>query len=306
MGYSEESFAYLPIEQKVEYFLELSEYFAPGKVADFIRRNYKLSNRICIRETQNGDIHGFSKFGGLPLAPEGFEFPKDEDGQSALFLGQIHIRDFNRWHTRDLSGDGIIYIFGTVVEEYGSYHLKDILMRYSNQTQGLRAIDLPEDSAEFGIFPERDMMIYEEINIPDSDSVINDLAEMGFDENGIYSELKELISTYEERKSFKFLGYPGSVQHCALFEAEMKQQKLLFYGNTEYTDESFMQTYLELRERSLNWRLFLELDMMLFPGLERYEGNFNAGMDGVFFVMLSKEDLDELRLEKAVTIYQAT
>ena len=244
----------------------------------------------------------------MPLAPAGFEFPKVDEGQEVLFIGQIHIADFNQWQksTRELNGEGIIYMFGTIIKEYDSYRLNDILLRYSDQTHDLLAIDLPEGSREFGIFPERDMMIYEEINIPDQGTSTFDLEDMDANDANIYSELEDLIKNYDVRKSFKFLGLPSPVQHCTLFEAEMKQQNLLFYSKAEYTNEMFMETYLRLRECSQDWRLLLELDMMLFPQLEKHEGSFNSGMDGVFFVMLRQKELDEIRVEKAITIYQST
>lgn len=83
-----------------------------------------------------------SKFGGLPLAPAGFEYPKDAEGNPALFIAQIHIGEFNQWHisTREFKGAGVIYFFGTVVGEDGTHRLKEILVRYSDQISEVQEI----------------------------------------------------------------------------------------------------------------------------------------------------------------------
>ncbi len=67
-----------------------------------------------------------------------------------------------------------------------------------------------------------------------------------------------------------------------------------------------MAGYLKLRPLSLDWRLLLELDAMSLPKLPGYKGNFNAGMDGVFFVMIREKNLEDMKLEEVVSVYQST
>ncbi len=86
----------------------------------------------------------------------------------------------------------------------------------------------------------------------------------------------------------------------------MKHQKLFFFGDQKFDDESFMAGYLRLRPLSLDLRLLLELDAIGFPKLSVYNGDFNAGMDGVFFVMIREKDLEGMRLEEVVSVYEST
>ncbi len=308
MGYSDDAYALLPIENKVEYMLEIADGFTSARIAQFIRQHYKISTRIYFQEPEKVGIEGLSKFGGLPLVPAGFDYPKDAEGNPALFIAQIHIGEFNQWHisTREFNGEGVIYFFGTIVEEYGSHHLKEILIRYSDQVSDLKEIPLPEALKDFGTYPELDMLIFEEINIPGSQSCLIDLENMSAADTALYEEMEGILNSYYSPESFRLLGLQNSVQHCVQFETEMKQQKILFYGDKKYDNESFKQTYLKLRPHSLDWRLLLELDAMAFPKLLNYKDEFNAGIDGVFYVMIRQNDLDDMRLEKALTIYQCT
>ncbi len=308
MGYSDEAYAQLPIYDKIDYVLGIADKYTSPKIAQFIREHYKISTRIYFQEPAKGGVEGLSRFGGLPLAPAGFEYPKDAEGNPALFIAQIHIGEFNQWHisTREFKGQGVIYFFGTIVGEYGSHHLKEILVRYSDQISEVQEIPLPEGLKDFGTYPEMDLMIFEEMNIPGSQGCLVDHENLIDDDEVLYDEIEEILNSFYNPESFRLLGHPNSVQHCVQFEAERKQQKVLFYRDEEFDNDSFMEGYLKLRPLSLDWRLLLELDAMAFPKLPGYNGDFNAGMDGVFFVMIREKDLEDMRLEEVVSVYQST
>lgn len=122
-------------------------------MAEFIKDNLKLFLKIVIRDDQQSLL---SKFGGLPLAPKGFEFPKDANGRSALFICQLHLGALKHFPTiRDFSGDGILYFFGTIGRNKRDNIFGDILIRYADQIDDLHFVTLPGDLVDYGTYPQK-------------------------------------------------------------------------------------------------------------------------------------------------------
>lgn len=65
----------------------------------------------------------WAKFEGLPIAPERFVFPKDNDKKSSLFIGQIYFGELKKFKTfktlSQIKGDGILYFFETINKKKG-------------------------------------------------------------------------------------------------------------------------------------------------------------------------------------------
>ena len=90
MFLSSEEYQRLTINQKIAYFSSIVDLIGVGRIASFIKSNITSSIHLILKNKE-GET-GLTKFGGLPVAPKDFVFPKDASGKSALFIGQIHIR----------------------------------------------------------------------------------------------------------------------------------------------------------------------------------------------------------------------
>lgn len=88
-GLTVENYQSLTIKQKIEYFSLLADFVGVGRVPEFIKSH--IGTNIKLRPIGSEGMAGLTKFGGLPIAPGGFAFPKDEKGKSALFIGQIYM-----------------------------------------------------------------------------------------------------------------------------------------------------------------------------------------------------------------------
>lgn len=307
-GISIDNYHTLDTEAKVSYYLSIVDLLGVDRVPDYIKANYRLG--IKLMPDDIGEDTGFTKFGGLPLASNDFVFPKDRNGHSAIFIGQIHIKELNEWvkATKEFSNDGALYLFGTVVDYDGYYSFGDLIVKYSNNVSNTEQVNLPADLNKFGTLKEYDMRIVEEINIPPQKSSLWIDTEMTGSELNSYWHLQEILRGYTYFNSTKILGHPNQIQGCTLLEAELKHNQLGWFAN-DYNpndQEGLIRTMNENIPKCRDWRLLLEMDGDAFSELSAFEGTFNKYNDGTYYMMIKQTDLDNMNFDNVETIYQCT
>ncbi|HOY06698.1 MAG TPA: DUF1963 domain-containing protein [Saprospiraceae bacterium] len=266
-----------------------------------------MANKIVPKERE-GEA-GLTKLGGLPVAHPGFQFPKDRNGLSSLFIGQLYINDFNQGSrsTQEFKNDGVLYFFGTIVRQDDLYSFGDIIVTYSEEVENVVEIALPDDLASFGNLKEQDLITAEEINIPPLESSLWTGPSMSKAENDSYLYIQEILREYGYVDSIKLLGHPNQIQGCVLLEAELKDKNLLWFGS-HYADNKneVSQIINDNIPECRDWRLLLEFEGNVFTELSNLKNNFNNYMDGRYYVMIRQGDLDSMNFTNTVTVYQVT
>lgn len=97
---------------------------------------------------------------------------------------------------KQFKGEGVLYFFGTICHILEVPRFKDILVCYLEQTNDFTTIDLPADIEKYGVFTETDLLIKEEINIPQWNTPLWIGAKMSSEEFESYIDIKNLINHY--------------------------------------------------------------------------------------------------------------
>ena len=316
-GISPQQFHELSVSDQSAYFLSVVELYGSPRVHAFIQQHIEPSLRLA-----PGDgpyTGGLSKLGGLPLAPEGFRFPKDPEGRRAVhFLGQLHLGELNQHFstTRRLRGDGVLYFFATIaVDEDGwepRYSYYEALVEYAVEVKKGQHVPLPEDVQQFGAHREHDLYIVERLSIPDRDTSLWEESEMTEEERRTYSELDAILEEYCEYSGShglsgnKLLGHPFQLQGCVLLEAEFKQHSRGDYAPGEgYVDPDHIDKETKaLTPQSRSWQVLFEFDNFYLPELPQFDDSFNQYESGRYYVMIQTDDLARMDFSKTITIYQ--
>ena len=302
-----QDFDQLSTKEKKRFISVLADIFGVGRVPGFVH-SY-LEPALYFNPSGDYDGVGKTKFGGLPLAPKEFTFPKDNQGNSLLFIGQMHIGALKqRFKTcQRFKGNGILYFFGAREVTHDIYHgFKSIMVQYSEATKDLHPVALPKDLDEYGIFEEAGMDILEEITIPESDSSLWPGGEMTDEERESFNELYFFLEYYNWSRTMDYLqllGNPASVQHCVLFQAQLSHLKQPWPSTEEWE-----RVVREVKPHAKEWKMLLTLDIMnkYFRKLSKFSGEFNQYMDGNFYVLIKNADFDWMNFNTTVSIYQST
>ena len=296
------------IDDRLAYQLSVVEIIGSDRVQQFIKRHSKFS--LVLLPNEEDSSGGLSKLGGAPIAPEGYCYPKASNGQSALFLGQLHIKELNEWFStsKEFSEEGVLYFYATVVKEDDYCSYGDIIVEYSNEVANMKELPLPDDLAEFGILREQDIQIAEEINIPPQETSLWEGEEMTDEERNMYHQLEGILEQYNVFYGSNILGYPHQIQGCVLLETEFKQTKRGWYSSDFNSDDQneIQKAITESTANSREWRTLFQMDGDAFSELSKFKGSFNEHHDGRYYVMIKQEDLDRMDFSRTVTIYQCT
>lgn len=306
-GLTVSDFHRLTTKEKKRYFSTLFEVVGVGRIPEFLKSTMEPALKFAPANTE--DVVGLTKFGGLPIAPKGFNFPKDKHGQSLLFIGQMHIGELKqRFKTSEqFKGNGILYFFGTPRIYDEKYHsFENIRVLYSEATRGLASINLPEDLRRYGTFEETRLNIMEEITIPDLDTSLWPGEKMADEESDSFREIELFCQYYNWTRTMEhlqLLGYPESIQHCVFLETEIRQTR-----GTWPKEDEWEQVVKAATPNTKQWKMVLMLDTNshYFRRLSNFNGIFNEYMDGNFYVMIKKVDFDTMNFKNTVSIYQST
>lgn len=247
----------------------------------------------------------------MPIAPNHFTFPVDKNGKSAIFLCQLSIGAFKtiKFHpANQISGNGILYFFATIYENEENCCFDEIIVKYEENLQDLSFISIPEDISQFGSFKVKNLAYAEEVSIPECDSIIYHYKLTKSDDKNKYEYIESIIEDYMNFCGFQFMGYPKSVQNCVMLESELTDKKLGWFDPNGFDPDHFDEIVQRVQPDASLWKLLISFDMMddYFNNLCTYDGEFNSGMDGVFYLMIKQEDLDRMDFTKVISIYQCT
>src|SRR5574343_133060 len=307
-GISVESFYNLTSPQKLDYIKNIAEFISPDRVGNFINDNLKFSTKFITKEKEGGI--GLTKFGGLPYCTSDIYFPKDANGKSALFICQMHLAEINQWFetTKEFKGTGVLYIFSSIKSEDEYEAFNEVIILYSNSTDNLKELDLPDDLTNFGVFEEMDLMVVEEINLPPNETSLWQFEEMTNEERNRYWYIEAIINRINVFGGSKILGHPIQMQGCVLLEAELKSKSKGWYDPNGFDNDKYKELVKETEPNAIEWRHLFDIDPLdaYFRKLSSYDKEFNEYMDGRFYIMIRQQDLNEMNFKNIETIYQCT
>ena len=306
-GPSVDRFNLLTTKQKARYYSVLADIAGVGRVAEFLKSH--MQPALYFAPAAKIDGAGLTKFGGLPVAPKGFDFPKDNQGKSLLFIGQMHIGELKQHFKtcQEFEGKGILYFFGSTRASHDKYYgFESIVVLYSEATKDLATVELPPDLKEYGVFAETGMVITEEITLPDCQSSLwtgEEITDEEYESCRIIDGFVEYYNWSRTMDYLQLLGCPKSIQQCVLLETEIRHSGRSWPGTDEWE-----KVVKELTAKAREWKVVLMLDVMqkYFKTLSNFKGVFNEYMDGCFYVMIRKMDFDNMKFGNTVSIYQST
>ena len=307
-GLSIEAFYDLSTQERREYLVKLIENITTGRVQNFAKKHLSLATKL--RPIVDSEPTGFSKFGGLPDCPKDFVYPKNDKGISQLFLFQLDLGELsNELESSQQIGDqGFIYVFAALNDSETYPEIENLSFHFVPQNYDLQPVDLPDDLKDFGAYPEMDLMLVDEWNLPPNDTSLWQGDEMTRKEEEEYGYLVSILNSYNGMQGIKLLGHPDQIQGCVLLEAVLKQQQQAWY-NPKGFDQSDFETIIEkLKPLTTHWQMLLELDAdeNFMKNLPKFKGHFNEYIDGKFFLMIKKEALNILDFSKLMMIHQST
>lgn len=215
-----------------------------------------------------------------------------------------------------MNGEGILYFFGTITIQHEIYHsFEEILVCYSEQTIDLTDIAIPQDIKEYGMFAENDMIAAEEICMLDEESSLWEGKEMTEEERNIYQQLEEMIQAYNYfdppdtsyYNSINIMGHSPQIQGCVLYETALKHLKQGWYSpDKNQYDNSKEPEKQTMLNAALQWRHLFSFRTDCFTKLSQFEDEFNLQMDGIFYVMIKQDELDNMNFTSTESVYQHT
>jgi len=306
-GISQEKYHNLDYSAKKLYVRSIVNLLDSNRIHKFIDSNLKPTIKLVNKE-KNKERKGLTKIGGLPNLPKGETYPKDDNGQSCLFLSQIHISEIKKHFSsiKYWKGNGILYFFSTIDLENEDYPtFGKIIAKYFENPTNLNEKEVPNDIKKFGHFIEQNVDIIEEINIPNEEYILWKEKIMSVEERNIILYIIGILRELNLFLSDKLLGYPEPVQGCVYREAELIDKKLLWYGNKPYNNDDIVKTYESIRLDSEKWTLLYQFEADNYTKLSNYKGEFNF-MTGAYYVLIKKEDLKQMNFNNTVTVLQTT
>jgi uncharacterized protein YwqG len=254
--------------------------------------------------------HSLSKFGGLPLAPKGFRFPKDEKGKSALFICQFHLGALKHFPTmKEFRGDGILYFFGAIGGSVSSDVFGDILVRYADKVDSLHFVTLPDDLVDYGTYPQKQLVFDEQIAMPEGDdNFVPDEIPSG-EEDDCYHYLASLLWHFNREQIFALLRPSAQIPPAYLFSTYLRYANLTYHDwsdvDISVSQKKFEQLKADGMEmaKTLQWRHLFDFESQprdTFQ-LNNFKGDFDRYQEG-YTVMISQKDLDNMDFSKVITI----
>jgi uncharacterized protein YwqG len=314
-GYSWEAYKLLASQDKIKYFKAVVDLYPFTPISVFIKEHIQLT--IAMFPIDDADTGGLSKLGGLPTAPANLSYPMDKNGNCTLFIGQIHLGEFNQWFdsTRELAGRGILYFFGSIRVSHNTYYSFDeICVRYSEETKDLTEISLPDDIKEYGVFEEKNITAVEEISLPPLSSTIVEQENWDDEKPSLYRRLEMLTEVYNyfdppQGNYFdciRLLGFPQPVHHCVQSETVQKNLRQGWYDPDKTHNEKPIEMTPDRVAEILEWRHLFSFPAELFRKMSAFRGQFNEHMDGIFYVMVKDTDLKKMIFDNTESVYQST
>ncbi len=200
----------------------------------------------------------FSKIGGLPEVPAGFEWPLWKD-RSLSFLAQIDLAEVeNDTNLDDLPTTGKLYFFYDYEQETWGFDPKDRgswRVFLLEETGDLQPLPVPKDADEYGAYYEKRVDFRKFAPYPSLERLDIDLKSIPDDDwDAIEDKLPEV---YNDLPAHQLGGYPLVEQNdCMELECQLASNGLYVGDSSGYNDPRAK----ELENGADEWRLLLQLD----------------------------------------------
>jgi hypothetical protein len=300
-------FRQLSIREQHVQLVAFTELYDVGNMTQYVDEKFKPMIKLNLLDGQK--LTGLSKLGGLPIAPPGFQFPKNSKKQSGIFICQLDLQEVRKFPAgNEFKGDGILYVFGILDETRKEPDLGEVMVTYSGSREKLTTIPLPADSERFGVFHEIPVAFFEMSELPIDDMRGWTGQTMTPEEDDFEEYLQLILDGFIERKSFSLLRPQSHVQPEYYERAVISHLKL---HDHKWLDDNgevvFRHKYLadlgNDYQDSFQWRHLFEFcfkPVELFT-LSNYPHKFSPYSEG-HTLMIPQQALDEMDFSKVVLV----
>jgi uncharacterized protein YwqG len=272
----------------------LKEEFAKNGIEEhwgYFKPLLKKELRLFLKSTDGGIKSGTSKIGGQPELPANWDWPKDQNGKSLSFIGQINFAELSEFNFDNIPKNGLLSFFYSGTQEAWGFDPKDkdaFKLVYTREPVNLQRYYFPSDLDEYSIFKETGIEFKESVSLPNWEdervrAVLNDKemnAYMDIWENG------DLIN--------KFLGHSNNIQGQMELECELVTNGLYLGDTSGYNDPRAE----ELKKNVNDWTLLLQVDS------DHEKTGMMWGDSGRLYFWIRTEDLNKDNFDKAWCILQ--
>ncbi|MCA0429017.1 MAG: DUF1963 domain-containing protein [Bacteroidetes bacterium] len=271
--------------EKVFKAFNLEKYF--GKIKPLLKPKIDLT---LIPATEDDFKNAISKIGGQPHLPKDFVWPKNENGKSLSFIGQINFAEVSEFDkTGLLPKDGLAAFFYCADQEAWGFDPKDrnrFKIVYIAESKETVKHNFPSDLESHSIFKPNRLTYSDSLSIPtwEEDS-INGLIDDADSDN--YFEL----SGGSENQ---ILGYANCVQGTMELECQLVTNGL-YCGDASGYENPLRK---ELEAGASDWLLLLQIDS------EEEKAGMMWGDCGKIYFWIKKSDLLKKNFDNAWCILQ--
>lgn len=258
--------------QKVFKAFDLSQYYE--SIKPLMRPGIALS--LTAAEDSGFELSE-SKIGGRPALKSDQEWPKNDNGESLSFIGQLNLKDVAKEDTSKLfPTSGLLSFFFSTSEEDWGNDPKDrhqFRVLFTEDFSTLESKDFPENLDEDSIFSSSKIKFEASLTIPPSE---HELIE------GLIAE-EDFENYYEASRgnNHQMLGYPGTVQGQMELECQLVTHGLFVNGSKGYED----LRRKELEQGKEDWILLLQIN----PDEDKTDALW--GDSGCIYFWIRKQDL---------------
>jgi len=227
---------------------------------------------------------GFSKLGGDPELPNGFEWPKSYDGKPRPFLAQIDLGALSSGEPEWLPKEGRLYFFW----DDATYGFRDLVTVFRSLAPPLATTPPPTGTRRR--FTERRVAFEACTSIPSLDWLGEDVSEANLS-GAELDELAEAPSApFGDKRRHRIGGYPDEIQEERMWlSCEHHRRDLPApEWDAEIPDA--------IRRAARQWRLLLQLDSDPQLGM-----NFGGGR---LYVFVREQDARKGDFSRTVTLSQ--
>lgn len=267
-------------------------------------------NEISIRinKTENNDNPWRSKFGGKPVLPRGFAWPRFEgenyDGETEnrplSFLCQINLQDAKKYDKENLLPEkGLLLFFYELDTMCWGFDTEDegcSRVYYFENENLLEETDFPSDLKEEYIVKEYDLAFSSSVSYPSYEEMNCHISvDCNWSE---YDEAVEETGFENICERHKLLGYADAIQGEMLSECE-RISRGLYCGNPESYEKTSKEEKEAIKKAQTEWILLFQMASISDEGYELMFGDL-----GNLYFYIRKDDLKNKSFENVWLVLQ--
>lgn len=196
---------------------------------------------------------GASKIGGKPELPSSSQWPKDTNGKSLSFIGQINFSEIKHYNLGNIPKSGLVSFFYSGTQEAWGFDPKDkdsFKIVYHTEVNNIIRHEFPIDLDQHSQFKSTRIEFKESVSLPNWEDervgdVLND------------TEMDNYIDIWGEEDFInKLLGYSNNVQGQMELDCELVTNGIYLGDATAYNTPQAK----ELEKNTNDWTLLLQVD----------------------------------------------